>query len=256
LLILPVAGEAAFAASEKFSLLTKTMNEQTSTPSVENPFDELHTVAKTMEQVAKLKDPAAKTPEEALNLLRAGNARFFSGEPKSIGMAANARRAQIMAQTPFAVILGCADSRVPVEIVFDQGPGDIFSIRVAGGVVEPATLGSVQYAINHLKVKLIVLLGHEGCGAVAAAMLTPEERDAEPLHVRFLLDRIEPAVRNLASIRDNKARMREAVVSNILWQKEEALRDPVIAEAVANGKVKIVGGFYEIGSGAVDFLEI
>jgi carbonic anhydrase len=230
------------------------MNEQT-THSTEDLIAELVKRGATMEQVAKVKDPAVGTPEEALQALKDGNSRFYSSSPQTNTVGANARRAQIMGQTPFAVILGCADSRVPVEIVFDQGPGNLFSIRVAGSVAEPGTLGSIQYAVQHLKVRLIVVLGHEGCGAVAAAMLPQEQRDAEPLHVRFLLDLIEPAVRNIPEIRDGKARMREAVVSNIRWQEKEIKRDPVIGAAIQSGQVNVVGAFYEIGSGAVDFLE-
>ncbi|RYZ89235.1 MAG: carbonic anhydrase, partial [Proteobacteria bacterium] len=206
-------------------------------------------------QVAQVKDSNANDPIQALELLKDGNSRFYSGQPQSHGVAANARRSQIMAQTPFAVILGCADSRVPVEIVFDQGPGNLFSIRVAGNVAEAATLGSIQYAVKHLKVRLIVVLGHEGCGAVAAAMLPSEKRDAEALHVRFLLDLIEPAVRDIPTIHDGKARMREAVAANIKLQRQEVAKDPVVAAAIAEGQVQVVGAFYEIGSGAVDFLD-
>ncbi|BCM92790.1 carbonic anhydrase 2 [Abditibacteriota bacterium] len=209
----------------------------------------------TMEQVALLKDPTANTPDEALSLLQAGNARFFSGQPQRVFSDVNSRRAQIIAQTPFAVVLGCADSRVPIELVFDQGPGDLFSIRVAGNVVEAGTLGSIQYAIRHLKVHLVVVLGHEGCGAVAASLLTPQERAVEPLHVRFLLDAIAPALEGIASIQDRKARMREAVVLNVRRQKAILEQDDVVREAIESGRVKVVGAFYEIGSGAVDFLE-
>lgn len=226
-----------------------------SNPTTEQLVAELIKRGATMEQVALLKDPTANTPAEALGLLQAGNSRFYSGNQQSVGVAANARRAQIMSQTPFAVILGCADSRVPVEIVFDQGPGDLFSIRVAGNVAESATLGSIQYAVTHLKVHLVVILGHEGCGAVAAAMQSAESRAAESLHVRFLLERIEPAVRDLAPIRDHKARMREAIVANIRLQKSFVEADEVVARAAASGQIRVVGAFYEIGSGAVDFLE-
>lgn len=212
-------------------------------------------IATSMEQVAKTKDPRATTPQEALQALQDGNARFFSGEPKFTSMAANARRAQIMTQTPFAVVLGCADSRVPVEIVFDQGPGDIFSIRVAGNVAEDATLGSIQYAVVHLKVQAIVVMGHEGCGAVAAAMLDASTRAQEPEQVQFLLNKVEPAVRNLPQIQDKKARMREAVIANVRLQQSEVAKDPTVAAAIASGKVQVVGAFYEIGSGAVDFLD-
>jgi len=152
------------------------------------------------------------------------------------------------------VVLGCADSRVPVEIIFDQGPGDIFSIRVAGNVAEPSSIGSVQYAVEHLKVHLIVVMGHEGCGAVAASMLPQEVRDQEPLHVRFLLDSIVPSVEGMPFIRDPKARMREAVTRNVWRQKAQLESDPTIAKAIESGKIKVVAAFYEIGSGAVDFL--
>lgn len=209
----------------------------------------------TMEDIARLKDPGANSPSEALQALKSGNTRFYSGTPQRTALAANERRAQIMSQTPFAVVLGCADSRVPVELIFDQGPGDIFGIRVAGNVVEPGTLGSIEYAIKHLKVHLVVILGHEGCGAVTAAMLDAQQRGLEPENVRFLLDRIVPAVRDLPVLRDTKARMREAVVRNVHHQIEQLRQNPVVSAATSRGHIEIIGAFYEIGSGAVDFLE-
>ncbi len=223
-------------------------------PSTEELVAELIKRGATMEQVALLKDPGANTPDEALQLLRTGNARFFSGHPERVFTDVNQRRAQIMAQTPFAAIVGCADSRVPVEIIFDQGPGDIFSIRVAGHVISPGALGSVQYAIAHLKIHLVVVLGHEGCGAVAAAMHGGDFTH-EPSHVQFLLEAIAPALQNIGSIRDPKARMREACVLNVMHQKALLEADPFIKAAVASGRLQVVGAFYEIGSGAVDFLE-
>ena len=209
----------------------------------------------TMEDIARLKDPGANSPREALQALKSGNTRFYSGTPQRTALGANERRAQIISQTPFAVVLGCADSRVPVELIFDQGPGDIFGIRIAGNVVEPGTLGSIEYAIAHLKVHLIVILGHEGCGAVTAAMMDVEQRDREPENVRFLLDCIAPAVSDLPLLRDSKARMREAVIRNVHFQTEVLKRNPVVAESIARGQIEIAGAFYEIGSGAVDFLE-
>lgn len=223
--------------------------------STEELLAELAKRGATMEQVALLKDPTASNPAEALGLLQAGNARFFSGQPQRVFSDVNLRRSQIIAQTPFAVVLGCADSRVPVELVFDQGPGDLFSIRVAGNVVEPATLGSVQFAIKHLKIHLVVVLGHEGCGAVAASLLPATARENEPEHVRFLLEAITPALEGMPVIRDGKARMREAVVRNVERQKGILEADPVVQEATERGQIQVVGAFYEIGSGAVDFLE-
>lgn len=209
----------------------------------------------TMEQIALLKDPTANTPEEALQLLKSGNARFLSGNSGSTAIDINQRRAQIISQTPFAVVLGCSDSRVPVEIIFDVGPGDIFSIRVAGNIAEQSTLGSVEYAVRYLKVHLIVVLGHEGCGAVAAALQPAGERAAAPEHVRFLLDKVTPAVAELPEIRDSKARMREAVTRNVWHQKAELEKNPVVAQAIAEQNIAVVGAYYSIGSGAVDFLE-
>jgi carbonic anhydrase len=209
----------------------------------------------TMAEIARVKDPAANTPDEALRVLQEGNGRFYSGTPRNNTVSANERRAQIMAQTPFAVVLGCADSRVPVEIIFDVGPGDIFSIRVAGNVVERSTLGSIEYAVENLKVHLIVVMGHEGCGAVTAALSGAGQQAETPENVRFLLERIEPAVCSLPHIRDVKARMREAVTCNVRYQVEQLLKTPVVAAAIARGQIQVAGAFYEIGSGAVDFLK-
>ena len=224
-------------------------------PEAEVLMAELLARGASMEEVARLKDPSANTPDEAIEALQSGNQRFYVGAPKRVFTDVNQRRAQIMTQTPYAVVLGCSDSRVPIEIVFDQGPGDIFSIRVAGNVCEAATLGSVQYAVRHLKVHLIVVLGHEGCGAVAAALQDAATRAVEPQAVRDLLDLIVPSLQDLPPIRDPKARMREAVILNVREQKAALERDELIAKSIADGQVKVVGAFYEIGSGAVDFLE-
>lgn len=224
-------------------------------PTTEELIAELVKRGATMEQIAHLKDPAANTPGEALHALKAGNARFYSGKPQRYVVAANERRAQILSQTPYAVVLGCSDSRVPVELIFDVGPGDIFGIRVAGNIVEQSTLGSIEYAVEHLKVHLVVVLGHEGCGAVAAAMQNEERRAGEPQNVRWLLEHIAPAVTGLPPIRDAKARMREAVVSNVHHQKKQLEKNPIVAAACAREQIQVIGAFYEIGSGAVDFLD-
>ena len=209
----------------------------------------------TMADIAKLRDPAANNPEEALRALQEGNARFYSGAQTQIGMTANERRSQIMMQTPFAVVLGCADSRVPIEIVFDQGPGNLFSVRVAGNVADGVALGSLEYAINHLKVHLLVVMGHEGCGAISAALMPDEDRRKESAHIYSLLEQIAPALAQLGNITDNKARMREAVILNVKHQVSRLRENEVVKAAEARGQLSVVGAFYEIGSGAVDFLE-
>lgn len=209
----------------------------------------------TIEEIAKLKDPKAKTPQEAIRLLKTGNSRFFGGTARRPEMSANERRAQILQQTPFAVVLGCSDSRVPIELVYDQGLGDIFSVRVAGQIIEPGTSGSIEYAVLHLKTKLLVIMGHEGCGAVKAALLPESERKDEPENVRFLLDAIAPSLKGLPEIRDQKAKMREAVIANVRQQVALANQNPVVKAAVAKNTLAVIGAFYEISSGQVDFLE-
>lgn len=208
----------------------------------------------SMEDIAGLRPSRVISPEDAIEALKDGNSRFFSGQATRPEADANQRRAQIMGQTPFAAVLACSDSRVPVEIVFDQGLGDLFVVRVAGNVVGDAGLGTLEYATEHLDVRLIVVMGHEGCGAVASAMLSEEQIAREPENLRRLIARIQPCVRDLPPIRDKKARMREAVLNNVRCQVAALREQPVIQAAEARGQIRVIGAFYEIGSGAVDFL--
>ena len=127
----------------------------------------------SMEDIAGIRPSRVDTPAEAIRALKEGNSRFFGGQSLRPDLGANERRAQIMGQTPFAVVLACSDSRVPVELVFDQGFGDLFVVRVAGNVMADSALGTVEYAIRHLKVQLIMVMGHEGCGAVLDKINNP-----------------------------------------------------------------------------------
>lgn len=221
----------------------------------EQELDELIKRGATMEEIARLRDPVAKSPAEAIRALKAGNARFFGGTARRPELSAAERRAQILSQTPFAVVLSCSDSRVPTELVYDQGLGSLFVTRVAGNIIEPGTSGSIEYAIEHLKSHIVVVMGHEGCGAVSAAMSSDAERAHEAEHVRYLLDRIVPALRGLPVIRDRKARMREAVIANVRQQVNVLRQNPVVRAAVGRGQIAVIGAYYEITSGAVDFLE-
>lgn len=210
----------------------------------------------TMEEIAQLIEPLAKTPADAVRALKAGNARFFSGQTAREEVSPLERRAHIIAQSPFAIVLSCADSRVPVELVFDAGFGQIFAIRIAGNIVAPATLGSIEYAILHLNPHVLVVMGHEGCGAVSAAMtLTDEQLDKESENIRLLIERIGPAVRDIPPIRDKKARMREAVIASVRQQVHNAKLNPVVAAALKKKHIAVIGAYYGISSGAVDFLE-
>lgn len=209
----------------------------------------------TMEEIAKLREPVVRTPEEALRMLKVGNSRFFGGQARRPELSAAERRAQILGQSPFAVILGCSDSRVPIEIVFDQSLGSLFITRVAGNIVETATVGSIEYAVEHLDTRLVVVMGHEGCGAVKAALLPEADRARETPAIQALLNQIAPSIANLPQIRDEKAKMREAVVANVRQQVAELSREPAISRAIAAKRIALVGAYYEITSGAVDFLE-
>lgn len=146
----------------------------------------------TMEDVAKRRkernDAVSNlSPTEVLAQLKAGNSRFWTGAAQRPELSAMERRQLILQQTPKVAVLGCADSRVPVEIVFDQGLGDIFAVRVAGNFFGDTVAGSLDYAVHHLHVPLVVVLGHEGCGAVKAARLSDEEHDQEPPKLKKIL---------------------------------------------------------------------
>lgn len=208
----------------------------------------------SMEEIAALRPPSVTSPEAAIRALKQGNARFYGGQTARHDLGANERRAQILGQTPFASVLACSDSRVPVEMVFDQGFGDLFVTRVAGNVAEPCTLATVEYAILHVNVQLVVVLGHEFCGAVRTALMPEAELAGEPPHLRSLIELIRPALEDIGHIRDSKARMREAVLMNVRRQVAELRKNAVVQQAEERGQIKVIGAYYEIGSGAVDFL--
>ena len=133
------------------------------------------------------------SPAGALELLQAGNARFVAGTPRSEPFGARVA-ALANGQRPFAVVLGCSDSRVPVEIVFDQAPGSLFVVRVAGNFLNRDGLGSIEFAIDALKSRLVVVLGHENCGAVGAALKYVQDGKTQPGHIQELVNAIAPAV--------------------------------------------------------------
>ena len=187
---------------------------------------------------------------EALQLLKQGNARFVNGKPTSPHRDMKRIKEVANGQNPFAVIVGCSDSRVANEILFDQGLGDLFVVRTAGQVSTEASWGSIEFAVKSLGANLIVVLGHTKCGAVTAAA-GPGVADG---HIKFLVDSIKPAVaiarKMPGDILDN------AVKQNISLQVEKLKHlDPILAPKVTNGSVKIVGALYHIETGEVEFLE-
>mmetsp|Transcript_138625 Transcript_138625/g.276423 ORF Transcript_138625/g.276423 Transcript_138625/m.276423 type:complete len:356 (-) Transcript_138625:117-1184(-) len=209
---------------------------------------------------AKAGEAKERTPTEVLHGLQKGNTRFWMGMAKTQTGSAFHRRALISMQYPSVAVLGCSDSRVPVEIVFDQGLGDLFVVRVAGNCLETSTMASLQYAIAHLKVKVLVVMGHEGCGAVKAAGLPSNEIEKEPEALASALQALKRGLEKaprLAEISDHRSRDREAVVTNVRAQIEGLSQNETVMSAVRNKELIVVGAFYEISSGIVDFfLEI
>ena len=191
------------------------------------------------------------SPADALARLQAGNRRFVTTKLEHPHQTAKRRTELATSQHPFAIVLGCADSRTSPEVIFDQGLGDVFVVRVAGNVLNDETLGSIEYAVEHLGATLIVVLGHERCGAVKAAKETIAAKAEAPGHIQSLVKAIAPAVATTTGA-DAEA-TGKANVLNVA----QALRDsaPILKETVEKGSVSVVGAYYDLDTGAVEFLK-
>lgn len=194
-------------------------------------------------------EPPPATPDEALEKLIAGNLRFTAGRPKHRHESANWRASLTRSQHPFATILTCADSRVPVELLFDQGFGDIFVIRVAGNMASPDTDGSILYAVAHLHTKVLLVMGHESCGAVTAALKYDTLKGKEPKSIMDLLDFITPALKDIDRTKPEAEQLFEGVRANVRLTIANLRKDPALATAEKKGELKVVGGVYEISTG-------
>jgi carbonic anhydrase len=193
------------------------------------------------------------TPDEALARLLEGNRRYVSNKAFCPNESSTVRTKLATGQAPFAIILGCSDSRVPPEVVFDFGLGDLFVIRVAGNIVEDAGVGSIEYAIEHLGTPLVVVLGHERCGAVKATIETLEAGADAPGHIGELVRKLKPAVE--ASAKTPGDKVANAVRENVRRMVSElAGLEPFLKEKVEAGKVKVVGAHYDLDSGVVELL--
>jgi carbonic anhydrase len=198
---------------------------------------------------------------EALERLRDGNRRFATGTVSVEGLSSHARRAELVAgQEPFAIVMGCSDSRVPAEIVFDQGLGDLFVIRVAGNVVAPSQIGSVEFAAERFHTRLVVVLGHSQCGAVAATLeALRRPNDANSRNLRSIVDRIRPAVEELFAARlggDLQDLMPEAVRANVRAAANQLRHgSEVLERLIDHDGLLVVGAEYSLESGRVDFFE-
>lgn len=185
--------------------------------------------------------------------LRAGNRRFVTGSRLYPNQSPAHRQALAAGQNPFAAILGCADSRVPPEIIFDQGLGDLFTVRVAGNIVDNASLGSLEYAVQHLSVPLVVVLGHSSCGAVQAAMASSPSQG----RIASLVAAIQPALKESSTKpgETSDQALANAVRSNVTLVVHQLLTAaPILATLVNQGTISIVGAYYNLTSGVVEFL--
>jgi len=199
------------------------------------------------------------TPKDVLLEMQRGNGRFWMGLSERPDMTALERRALIMAQAPKMAILSCSDSRVPVEIIFDQGLGEIFVVRMAGNILDATAHGSLEFAVKYLGVKVLMVLGHEACGAVKGAITMSQEAIAkEPFDLQVVLQNIKSNLNipELNAISDGRSRDREAIVLNTSNQVKKLQQNQVFAEKVQSGDLLICGAFYEISSGIVDFFSL
>jgi carbonic anhydrase len=199
--------------------------------------------------------PANLTPDQALQLLVEGNRAFLNGADFAGVTGAQRRLSLARSQAPFAAYVTCSDSRVPPELLFGRGLGELFIIRNAGNTVDTVALGSVEYAVGVLKVPLVVVMGHERCGAVAAAAQVVTDNATFPGQIGRMIEPIIPAVLKARSepgdLVENSVRANVRRVVNQLRTQT----DPLMQEPLRAGKLKVVGAYYDLDTGAVDFFD-
>lgn len=198
--------------------------------------------------------------ETALERLREGNRRFVSDRSGNTPTGQTRRRELAAGQEPFAIILGCSDSRVPAEIVFDQGLGDLFVIRVAGNIVAPSQVGSVEFAAERYGTRLVVVLGHSQCGAILATLeelQRPTENQSRNL--RSIVDRVRPSVEDLLGTHlrhDADALVRHAVQANVRASVDHLRRgSEVLEQLIQSNGLRVVGAEYSLETGIVEYLD-
>ncbi len=194
-------------------------------------------------------------PDEALQRLVLGNERFCRGEAHWSGTRPDSLAALAAGQRPFATILGCSDSRVPPELVFDTGLGDLFVVRVAGNVFSNEVAGSIQYAGAHLHTRLFVVLGHDGCGAVAAALETMIRGTRHRSRIHILVENILPALGAIDRRLSPSTQLALAVERNVRWSMRQIAESPEGRARLATREITLVGGVYQVASGRVRLLE-
>ena len=193
--------------------------------------------------------------EEALARLKEGNARFIAGKARFQTVQKDVLAELTKGQQPYATILGCSDSRVPPELVFDAGFGELFVIRVAGNVLGPSIMGTLQYAAAHLRTPLCVVLGHDHCGAVKAAIGSKFHGATHKSRIEVLLENILPALENLDGNQPSESLLESAVEANVRHTIRQLLDTPEAKEKMSGNSMMLVGAIYDIESGQVRFLE-
>ena len=194
------------------------------------------------------------TAQQALARLVEGNERFVRGKARFPTVKKEVLAGLAKAQQPYATIVGCSDSRVPPELVFDAGFGELFIVRVAGNVISPEVIGTLQYAAVHLHTPLFVILGHEGCGAVQAALAAKFQGVRERRRIARLLKRILPGLRGVSPGRSAQARLAAAVEANVRWSMQQLRETPEGKARMREGVLKLIGAIYELKTGRVRFL--
>lgn len=205
------------------------------------------------ERMHAAENPGTLSATEALTLLQEGNARFESGRAEHPRQSTERLASVAGGQQPFTVVLGCADSRVPPEIVFDRGLGDLFILRVAGNIPTDEILASMEYAVEHFATPLLLVLGHSRCGAVSATIDALASGDPAPGHIGSLVDAIAPAV--TAARAKSGDLLRNAILANVANGVESVrASQPILAGAVDAGLLSVAGAYYDLDSGRVEFL--
>jgi carbonic anhydrase len=201
-------------------------------------------------------DPASLSPEDALRRLMDGNRRFRDAHAASSARSWSSQLATEQ-QQPFAIILGCSDSRTPIEILFDQGFGDLFVVRIAGNIVAPSVVGSIEFAASQFGTRLVVVMGHTRCGAVAATVKAIETGlGPESQNIRSITDRIAPHIGGLVRPGNSEGIIREAVRANVRASADHLRHGSALLEQlVVAGRVAVVGAEYELETGAVHFFD-
>lgn len=192
--------------------------------------------------------------DQALDRLKAGNQRFLRGRARFPTVQKEVLAELAKEQRPYATVVGCSDSRVPPELLFDAHFGELFIVRVAGNVISPEVMGSLQYAAVHLRTPLFVVLGHARCGAVQAALARKLEGTRERKHIELVLNRILPGLKDLDPKLSADARLEAAVEANVHWSMHQLRDTPEGRARMAEGILKLVGAVYDIETGKVRFL--